>query len=211
MSQRGLARRVAWVASGTLVIVAARGAASPRTADQVDAGYLADVRDLKTTVTYAAADDRTDVSLALVPPAPSGGPGITLILRARFRGRSVDPQALDEIVARAHYTIHSDDRRRTVEALSGSHELKMTIDPQDQGGVSLAFYPATWGYFGFSAPGDQIPVAYFSVTPEDLRALALAHVVTGEVLWTRFTLTPEEIDAIRQFARTVLPPAPRGE
>jgi hypothetical protein len=178
---------------------------------QVDAGYLADVRDLKTTVTYASADDRTDVSLALVPPVPSGGPGITLIFRARLRGRSVDPAQLDEIVVRAHYTIHSDDRRRTVGALATSHQLQIRIDPQDAGGISLAFYPATWGYFGFAAPGDEIPVAFFSVTPADLRALALAHVVAGEVLWTRFSLTPEEIAALRQFAATVLPPQPKAD
>lgn len=179
-----------------------------RTAVQIDAGYLAEAADLKTTVSYAAADDRTDVSLALVPPVPAGGPGITMIFRARFRGRSVDVARLDEIVVRAHYTIHSDDRRRAVAALTTSHGLQMTIDPQDRGGISLAFFPATWGYFGFAAPGDEIPVAYFSVTPADLRALALAHVVTGEVLWTRFTLTPEELAALQQFARTVLPPQP---
>jgi hypothetical protein len=180
------------------------------TSAQIDAGYLADVRDLKTTVTYASADDRTDVSLALVPPVPTGGPGITLIFRARFRGRSVNPAQLDEIVLRAHYTIHSDDRRRTVGALTTSHELQIRIDPQDAGGISLAFYPATWGYFGFAAPGDEIPVAFFSVTPADLRALSLAHVVTGEVLWTRFSLTAEEIAALQQFAATVLPPQPKA-
>jgi hypothetical protein len=173
---------------------------------QVDAGYLADVSDLKTTVAYSPADDRTDVSLALVPPVPAGGPGITLVFRARFRGRSVAFDRLDEIVLRAHYTIHSDDRRRTVGALTTTHELKMTIDQSEQGGVTLSFYPATWGYYGFSAPGDQVPVAFFSVTPDDLRALALAHVVTGEVLWTRFSLTPEEIEALRRFEQTVLPP-----
>jgi hypothetical protein len=174
---------------------------------QVDAGYLADVRDLKTAVSYSGGDDRTDVSLALVPPGPNGGPGITLIFRARFRGRGVDVRQLDQIVVRAHYTILSDDRRRTVEALGRNHQMTMTIDRPDQGGITLTFFPATWGYYGFAAPGDEIPVAYFTATPADLRALALAHTVAGEVLWTPFALTPEEIAALRQFARTVLPPA----
>ncbi len=204
----------AWFAVAYAVLsgLAPASASNPSAASgQIDAGYLADVRDLNTTVTYASADDRTDVSLALVPPIPAGGPGITLIFRARLRGRSVDPAQLDEIVVRAHYTIHSDDRRRAVGALATSHQLQIHIDPQDAGGISLAFYPATWGYFGFAAPGDEIPVAFFSVTPADLRALALAHVVTGEVLWTRFSLTPEEIAALRQFAATVLPPQPKAD
>jgi hypothetical protein len=36
-------------------------------------------------------------------------------------------------------------------------------------------------------------------------------VVAGEVLWTRFSLTPEEIAALRQFAATVLPPQPKAD
>ncbi len=203
--QSGVLSRARWIALAAAAAVSPALTPARTDAGQIDAGYLADARDLKTTVAYSAADDRTDVTLALVPPVPAGGPGITLMFRARFRGRSVDPDRLDEIVVRAHYTIRSDDRRRTVNALTTSHGLKMTIDPLDRGGVTLTFYPATWGYFGFAAPGDEIPVAFFSAMPDDLRALALAHAVTGEVLWTRFELTPAEIDALRRFSRTVLP------
>lgn len=191
------------IVGGGIVVSAGAHASEPT---QIDAGYLADVTDLKTTVSYAAADDRTDVSLALTPPVPSGGPGIALTFRARFRGRSVDVARLDEIVVRAHYRLRSDDRKRTVNALTMNHALHMRIDPEDPNGISLDFFPATWGYFGFAAPGDEIPVAFFSITPADLRALSLARAVTGEVLWTRFSLTTEELEALRQFARTVLPP-----
>ncbi len=203
--QRGVLSRARWIALAAAAAASLPLAPARTDAGQIDAGYLADARDLKTTVAYSAADDRTDVTVALVPPVPAGGPGITLMFRARFRGRSVDPDRLDELVVRAHYTIRSDDRRRTVNALTTSHELKMTIDALDRGGVTLTFYPATWGYFGFAAPGDEIPVAFFSATPDDLRALALAHAVTGEVLWTRFELTPDEIEALRRFSRMVLP------
>ena len=192
------------VAGGGVPLV--RASAPGLDAAQIDAGYHADVTDLKTTVGYSQADDRTEVSLALVPPVPAGGPGISLVFRARFRGRTIDTSRLEDIVVRAHYAMHSDDRTRAAGALSASLALHMNIDPQDPGGIELDFFPATVGYPGFTNPGDEIPVAFFSLTPADLRALALARVITGDVLWTGFTLTSDEIDALRQFARTVLPP-----
>jgi hypothetical protein len=200
------------IAAGSIVVAVAgggslaRASAPARDGAQIDAGYHADVTDLKTTVSYSQADDRTEVSLALVPPVPAGGPGISLVFRARFRGRSIDTSRLEDIVVRAHYVVHSDDRARAAGALSASLALHMNIDPNDPGGIELDFFPVTVGYPGFANPGDEIPVAFFSMTPADLRALALARVITGDVLWTGFTLTSDEIQAMRQFARTVLPP-----
>lgn len=202
-----------FVAAGCVVVGAAGGGSLVRAlvtgldAAQIDAGYNADVTDLKTTVGYSQADDRTQVSLALVPPVPAGGPGISLVFRARFRGRSIDTSRLEDIVVRAHYAVHSDDRARAAGALSASLALHMNIDPHDPGGIELDFFPATVGYPGFANPGDEIPVAFFSMTPADLRALAFATVITGDVLWTGFMLTSDEVQALRQFARTVLPPA----
>jgi hypothetical protein len=204
--KRLLSAGAAPAVAGALLFLTALAPPAGAGAPQIDAGYLADLKDLKTTVSYASAEDRTDVSLALIPPAPAGGPAITLTFRARFRGRSVDVTRLDGIVVRAHYALRSDDRKRTIEAMTTGHEMHMTIDPHDNGSIVLPFYPATWGYSGFAAAGDEIPVAYFNVTPEDLRALALARELTGQVLWTDFTLTPSEIAALKQFARTVLPP-----
>lgn len=172
---------------------------------QIDAGYLADVKDLNLAVSYSAFENVTDVSLALAPPAPNGAPGVTFIFRARFRGRTVDGEKLAEIVVRAHYRVHSDDRLRAARALHDTQQLSLHLNPQDPNGITLDFFPANWGYGGFTAPGDQIPVAFFIVTPEDLRALALAKAVTGEVLWTSFILTPQELKALQGFARQVLP------
>jgi hypothetical protein len=172
---------------------------------QVDAGYLANVKDLHTTVAYSAAENATDVSLGLAPPAPSGAPGVTFIFRARFQGRTVDTDKLTGIIVRAHYRVLSDDRVRSSQALETSYQLHMNLDPGDRSGISLDFFPANWGYYGFTAPGDEIPVAYFTVAPEELRAISLANAVTGEVLWTNFTLTAAELEALRAFARQVLP------
>ena len=173
--------------------------------DQIDAGYLADVKDLNFTVSYSPFEDLTDVSLALAPPVPDGGPGVTLVFRARFRGRTVDVEKLAEIVLRVHYRLRSDDRLRAARALDDTHQLSLHIDPQDPTGITLYFFPTTWGYVGYTAPGDEIPVSFFTVTPEDLRALQMAKAVTGEVLWTRFMLTPQELDALQSYARQVLP------
>jgi hypothetical protein len=198
------------LATALTLLFAARHPTAERSAtdSQIDAGYLARVADLNTTVHYSAAEDRTDVSLALVPPVPAGGPGITMIFRARFRGRSVDVTRLEDIVLRAHYALHSDDRRRSAGAILNSPTLHLNIDPADSNGIQLDYFPATWGYSGFSAPGDEIPVAFFAVTPAELRAMSIATAITGDVLWTRFFLTAEEIEAINEFARTVLPQPP---
>jgi hypothetical protein len=193
----------------TLLFAAGHVAAERSTANsQIDAGYLANMADLKTTVGYSAAEDRTNVSLALVPPVPAGGPGVTLIFRARFRGRSVDVTRLEDIVLRAHYALHSDDRPRAAGALANSPSLHLKLDSYDPNGIQLDYFPATWGYSGFSAPGDEIPVAFFAVTPAELRAMSIASVITGDVLWTRFSLSADEVEALHEFARTVLPPPP---
>lgn len=172
---------------------------------QIDAGFLATVTDLKETTTHLTADNATEVSLALTPPEPGGGPGITLIFRARFKGRNVDPDRLEGIVVRAHYRLYSDDRVRSFQALGNTHRLHIDLDAEGDRGIGLDFFPTSWGYGGFAPPGDAIPVAYFAVTTEDLRALSLAKTVTGNVLWTDFAMTVEEIDALRTFTRRIAP------
>jgi hypothetical protein len=177
---------------------------------QIDAGFLASVIDLKETTTYLSGENATEISLALVPPEPKGGPGITLVFRARFNGRNVDPDRLVGIVVRAHYRLYSDDRVRSFQALGNTHRLHMDLDAQGDDGIALDFFPTNWGYGGFTAPGDEIPVAYFATTNQDLRALSVAKTVTGNVLWTDFAMTPAELDALRAFARRVAPPGHRN-
>jgi hypothetical protein len=177
---------------------------------QIDAGYLANVQDRKVTVAYLDTENRTEVTLALVPPSPADGSGITLVFRAAFDGRTTDTARLSGITLRAHYRALSDDRPRAAEARTGSHALRLTLDPGDPTGITLAFFPANWGYGGFTAPGDEIPVAWFDVTPAELRAVATARAVEGHVLWTDFSLTDDQVEALRAYAREVLPPAPQA-
>jgi hypothetical protein len=172
---------------------------------QIDAGYLADLKDLKTTESYSASENLTDVSLALAPPAASGGPGVTLVFSARFRGRTVAVDKLAEIVLRAHYRLHSDDRLRAAHSRNDNYELSLHLDPQTSSGISLDFFPSNRGYSGFTAAGDEVPVAFFTLTPEDLRAIGFASAMTGEVVWTSFSLTSQEVEAVQGFARRVLP------
>jgi hypothetical protein len=181
-------------------------AAGPSTAwAQIDAGFLASVTDLKETTTYVNSDNATELSLALAPPEPKGGPGITLVFRARFTGRSVDPDRLVGLVVRAHYRLYSDDRVRAFQALGSSYRLHLDLDATQGHGIGLDFFPTNWGYGGFSPPGDEIPVAFFAITPEDLRALSLAKTVSGNVLWTNFVMTPEELNSLRKFVGRVAP------
>jgi hypothetical protein len=47
-------------------------------------------------------------------------------------------------------------------------------------------------------------VAFFTLTPPDLRALAAARSLSGRVLWTEFVLTPAQVEALGAFASLVL-------
>jgi hypothetical protein len=200
-----LARRALSVAAAICFLAAAPHAAWA----QIDAGYLATVTDLKETTTYLTSENATEVSLALTPPEPGGGPGITLIFRARFTGRELDVDRLAGIVVRAHYRLHSDDRVRSFQALGGSLQMRMNLDANAPEGIVLDFFPTNWGYGGFSAPGDGVPVAYFAATANDLRALSVARTISGNVLWTDFAMTPPQLDALRAFVRRVAPPPRR--
>jgi hypothetical protein len=172
-----------------------------------DAGYLADVEDRKLSVTYSTLENRTDVALALAPLSPDGPAGITLVFRARFEGSVVDAERLAELVVRAHYRVHSSELERPVQALTETHAMRIQVDPGDPSGITLFFFPTNWGYVGYSAPGDEIPVAWFTVSPADLRAIAVARSLAGTALWTDFTMTAEQLDSLREFVRLVLPPS----
>ena len=209
MTNFGLRRgRLIFTLAAALCAATSPGAATAWA--QIDAGFLASITDLKETTTFLSGDNATEVTLALTPPEPGGGPGITLMFRARFKGRTVDPDRLAGIVVRAHYRLYSDDRVRSAQALGNSYRLHMDLDAQGDRGIALDFFPTNWGYGGFAPPGDAIPVAYFAVTNDDLRALSFAKTVTGNVLWTDFAMTAEEMDALRAFTRRVAPAGHRS-
>ena len=176
---------------------------------QIDAGYLAAAADLRTTSSYSRAERRSERTLSLVPASAQGAPGISLVLSASFSGRTPENDAAVTVVMRAHYAAQSDERVRAAEARATSHRLTLEVDSNTPRGVTLRFFPSTWGYGGFVPPGDAIPVAYFTLSAADLRALALARTVAGSVLWTDFHLSEPELAAIKTFAAEVLPPPAR--
>lgn len=198
-----LHRKVLAASIGLVCLGATAGA-------QIDAGYLGPLTDGRTASSYSNATRRTERTLTLVPTDPAGGPGISLVLTASFEGRTPSADTPIEFSLRAHYGLHSDDRVRGAQARVEPHRLTLDIDPGSRDGIRLAFFPTSWGYGGFAPPGGEIPVAFFSLTAADVRALALAHTVEGSVLWTDFRLSEQELDALRQFAAALLPQPRHG-
>ena len=101
---------------------------------------------------------------------------------------------------RAHYRVLSDERKRAGRAIDEWHQLRLDLEVVGAPGISLLFFPTTWDYAGFTAAGAEIPVAWFAVTPAELRALAVADSLNGQVLWTDFALTDDQIASLREFA-----------
>jgi hypothetical protein len=175
-------------------------------AAQIDAGILADIRDREVTATYQPTLDETDLSLALVPAAPDGRGEVTLVLTARYRGRTTDFADLSDIIIRAHYSVLSDEGKRSARAhRNETHALHLFLDPHDPTGITLFFFPVSAGYGGYWTPGAEAPVAYFRATPADVRALTVVEAVTGSVLWSDFVLDAAQVEALRAFARRVAP------
>jgi hypothetical protein len=180
--------------------------ASAGTVDgQPDAGILASIEDGRIDTRYLRAENRTEVSLALAPLRPDGGRGVTLVLRASFAGHAPDRDEPVDVSLRAHYGLQSDDAQRAVQAMRGTQALEIHVDPHMPDGITLFFFPESWGYPGFTGPGDEIPVAFFNLTAAELRALAVARSLSGRVLWSDFVLTPAQLEALASFASQVLP------
>ncbi len=165
---------------------------------QVDAGYLANWRDQEIRVRYDAPNNQTSVILALVPAggtAQTGGP-LILVFEARVPGREVR-DAPGSVVVSAYVGPLADARiRRTV-------EMQLTIDPGAKHSVTLPYFGAAWGVYGFVAPGDEIPVVRFTMSAPDLRALSAAREIAGSAIGFPFSLSASQIDAIRGYARAL--------
>jgi hypothetical protein len=154
MSFRGwtLLRAIAtaWLALAVIGFVdldVPAGRALPVTvlARQPDAGFLASIQDCRIESRYVRGENRTEVSLELVPPRPDGGPGVTLVLRASHAGQAPSAAEPPRISLRAHYGLHSDDAQRAVQAQQTTQALEIRVDPQAADGITLFFFPASWG------------------------------------------------------------------
>jgi hypothetical protein len=171
---------------------------------QIDAGLLAPVRDREITVKYDTSTNRTEIRLNIAPSGTADGTaGVTLVFAGQFAGRDPAPGSTS-LTVRTHITPRSDPRLRDPRTGAEGRALIFRIDPHTNTGVRLFLYASSWGYSGFVPPGDEIPVAFFTITPAELRALSAARAITGEALGSEFTLAPDQLEAIGEFARRVI-------
>jgi len=175
-------------------------AAAPSAA-QIDAGLLARAHDREIATAYDSSSGRTNITLTLVLPGPRGlGPQATLMFTGEFPGREPASGAT-QFSVRTHITPLSDPRRRDPRTLVEGRDLIFELDPQTDTGIRLYLYAANYGYGGFVAPGDEVPLAFFALTSAELRALAVSRDISGLALGSEFVLTAGQLDAIREFVR----------
>jgi hypothetical protein len=170
-------------------------------AAQIDAGLLAKGRDREIATAYDASSNRTDVTLTLVLPGRSGSaPQATMMFTAQFPGRTPAPGATQYSV-RTHFTPRADPARRDPRTSVEGRDLIFELDPHTNSGIRLYLYAANYGYAGFVPPGDEVSLAFFTLTPAELRALAVPHAITGRALGSEFALDEGQLGAIREFVR----------
>jgi hypothetical protein len=199
--------RVIFAASGVWLLLAGQPSANSTPSaieGQIDAGLLASGRDREMAVNYDASANRTEVSMTVAPSGPAGAmPRLTLVFVGQFAGRT--PGAGPTTLAvRTHIAPRSDPRDRDPRTGVEGRELVFQLDPHTDSGITLYMYAASWGYSGFVPPGDEIPVAFFAFMPAELRALGAARLISGRALGSDFTLGPDQLDALREFARRVV-------
>jgi hypothetical protein len=162
---------------------------------QVDAGPLATWNDRELTVSYRPSTNETVGTLAIVPAGPAfSEPSVVLVFEARWHGRDATelPAALE---VRCYPRPLADQRVvRTV-------DLTFNVDPGDGRPAPLYFFGSQWGPYGFIAPGADIPLVRFQLSPPELRALVAGEAISGEATGYPFVLDAAQIDAIRAFAR----------
>ena len=173
-------------------------------AAQIDAGLLATGRDREIATAYDTSSNRTDVTLTLVLPGRSGSaPQATMMFTAQFPGRTPAPGATHYFV-RTHFTPRADPARRDPRTSVEGRDLIFELDPHTSSGIRLFLYASNYGYSGFVPPGDEVSLAFFTLTAAELRALAVPQAITGRALGSEFALDQGQLGAIREFVqRTV--------
>jgi hypothetical protein len=170
---------------------------------QIDAGLLAGGRDRDLVVDFDAGANRTEVRLTVAPAGTSGSTsGVTLVFVGRFAGRA--PAGTTTLTVRTHITPRSDPRVRDPRTGADGRELLFRLDPHTNSGITLYLLAGNLGYSGFVPPGDEIPVAFFALSPAELRALIVSRAITGRALGSEFSLAPDQLYALGEFGRRVL-------
>jgi hypothetical protein len=171
---------------------------------QADAGLLARGQDREISTAYDASSDRTEVTLTLLLPGRGGtAPQTRLTFTAQFKGREAGAGPTTFSV-RTHFTPRADPRRRDPRTLIDDRDLLFELDPHTSTGIRLYLYAANYGYGGFVPPGDEVPVAFFTLSAAELRALSVTSVITGRAVGHEFALEPAQLEALREFAHRAI-------
>lgn len=187
------------------LVSAAASLVTAPVAAQIDAGLLARARDREIVAKYDAPANRTDVQLTLAPTGTGGdAPPVTLMFVGQFPGRAPRPDGT-ALSVRTHITPRADPRARDPRTGADGKELIFHIDPHTANGITLYLFSQSYGYGGFVAPGDEITVAFYPLTAAELKALTAARVITGRALGSDFSLAPDQLAAIADFGRRVIP------
>jgi hypothetical protein len=173
-------------------------------AAQIDAGLLAKGADREISESFDASANRTEVRLSLLPSGTGGNAATaTLVFVAQYTGRT-PTAAATTLTVRTHITARSDPRMRDPRTGTEGRDLTFNLDPHTPTGITLYLYPTSWGYPGFVAPGGDIPVAFFSLSVAELKALGTARAITGRAVGSDFSFAPDQLEALAAFAKRVL-------
>ena len=128
---------------------------------------------------------------------------VILDFLGQFAGREPAP-GTTTLTVRTHFTPRADPRVRDPRTGADGKELVFRLDPHTDNGITLYLFSRSYGYAGFVAPGDEIPVAFYGLTAAELRALSTARAITGRALGMDFSLAPDQLASIAEFARRAL-------
>lgn len=172
-----------------LLIVLSIATAGP---SRQDAGALAGWRDGEVRASYNASTNQTEVMVALRPNCPAGTP--SLVFTVVFKGReATSPPAFIQVRAAATVNVSPAVMRTltlrfVLEEPGRKHELDLTDRLRNAHGPVGA--------------GGRIDAAYGEFRlPEFMRLLEARSVVAEPLGLGSCSLTPEQLDALREFAR----------
>lgn len=179
------------------VVLLLAGLAGYAAGAQIDALYLADYRDGDLKVRY---DQAAGESVATLPLRPDGAE-VVLVFEARWRGRGRG-QPPTSIEVRSYPLVRLDNPRPR------PTELRFVLESGSAEPVTLAFYGSSWGAAGFTAPGQEMWVVRYGMSPEELAALALSRQISGEVMGLSFAFTGAQRERIADLTRLLRPDTP---
>ncbi|MFN8061303.1 MAG: hypothetical protein U0Q12_19235 [Vicinamibacterales bacterium] len=189
----------------TLLVMAAAATPIPGAAQVLfhqpdarqDAGYLASAPVGDVVRMYDPERLTTSVELTVAPQGPGGLPAsLRLTFGVAFKGRELTAP-VESVDVRAHAGPTSDSRVRR------STSLSFDLNAGTSKSLRLFYFGSSWGYGGFTPPGDELPLVHFALTAAELRTIAKADAVEGEALGFRYELTSRDLESLRAFLQVL--------